>query len=267
MRDRLAAWRNRLVASPAFQRFAAGFPLTRPIATRQSQALFDLCAGFVYAQILAACVKLDLFEMLEPAPLDLPTLASRTGLSEAAAERLLKGAVALKLLERRSGGRYGLAMLGAAMRGNPGIARMIAHHHLLYADLADPVALLRGEVSPTQLSTFWGYAVSPNPSAAAQEAVAAYSALMSAPSISSPTTSSRLMISAAITRCWMSAAGRGPFSAPLPATPPLSASPCSICPPSRIAPQRASLRKGSPPVPVRAAATCIAIRCLKVPIW
>lgn len=178
MRDSLAAWRNRLVASPAFQRFAAGFPLTRPIATRQSQALFDLCAGFVYAQILAACVKLDLFEMLEPAPLDLPTLAGRTGLSEAAAERLLKGAVALKLLERRSGGRYGLAMLGAAMRGNPGIARMIAHHHLLYADLADPVALLRGEVCPTQLSTFWGYAVSPNPSGAAQEAVAAYSALM-----------------------------------------------------------------------------------------
>ena len=38
-----------------FQRFAASFPLTKPIAQRQSQALFDLCAGFVYAQVLQAC--------------------------------------------------------------------------------------------------------------------------------------------------------------------------------------------------------------------
>lgn len=178
MRDRLAAWRNRLVASPAFQRFAAGFPLTRPIATRQSQALFDLCAGFVYAQILAACVELGLFEMLEPEPLDLAGIASRTQLPEAAAVRLLDGAVALDLLERRAGGRYGLAMLGAALRGNPGIARMIAHHRLLYADLADPVGLLRGEGRPTRLEGFWDYATSASPSDAAPEAVAAYSALM-----------------------------------------------------------------------------------------
>lgn len=178
MRDRLAAWRNRLVASPAFQRFAAGFPLTRPIATRQSQALFDLCAGFVYAQILAACVELRLFEMLETEPLDLPAIASRSGLPEPAAERLLKGAVALGLLETRKSGRYGLAMLGAAMRGNPGIASMIAHHRLLYADLADPVALLRGDARPTGLSRFWGYAASPDPAGAETGNVAAYGALM-----------------------------------------------------------------------------------------
>ena len=30
--DRWLAWRNRLVASPRFQRWAAGFPLTRRIA-------------------------------------------------------------------------------------------------------------------------------------------------------------------------------------------------------------------------------------------
>ena len=66
--DRLAGWRNRLVASPRFQRFAASFPLTRPIAQRQSQALFDLCAGFVYAQVLQACVQLDLFRILDEAP-------------------------------------------------------------------------------------------------------------------------------------------------------------------------------------------------------
>ncbi|MFN3674038.1 MAG: methyltransferase, partial [Bosea sp. (in: a-proteobacteria)] len=178
MRDRFAAWRNRLVASPAFQRFAAGFPLTRPIAERQSQALFDLCAGFVYAQILAACVELDLFRMLADGPLALAEIARRSRLPEPAAERLLKGAVALKLIEARSAGRYGLAMLGAAMLGNPGVARMIAHHHLLYRDLADPLALLRGEAEPTRLSRFWAYAAASDPASAPEGEVAAYSALM-----------------------------------------------------------------------------------------
>lgn len=58
--DRILAWRDRLVSRPAFQRFAARFPLTRSIAERQSRAVFDLCAGFVYSQVLAAVVELDL---------------------------------------------------------------------------------------------------------------------------------------------------------------------------------------------------------------
>ena len=145
--DRLARWRNRLVASPRFQRFAASFPLTRPIAQRQSQALFDLCAGFVYAQVLQACVQLDLFRILDEAPRSAAELAPRLSLTEAATERLLGAAAALDLVERRSGGRYGLAMLGGALLGNPGVGAMIAHHPLLYADLADPLALLRGENS------------------------------------------------------------------------------------------------------------------------
>ena len=45
-----------------FQRFAASFALTRPIARRRAGALFDLCAGFVYSQILFACVRLKLFD-------------------------------------------------------------------------------------------------------------------------------------------------------------------------------------------------------------
>lgn len=178
IRDRLAALRNSLVASPRFQRFAAAFPLARPIAERQSQALFDLCAGFVYAQVLAACVKLDLFGLLEREPQTPAELAPRLAMTEAATERLLKAAVALKLLERRSGGRYGLAMLGAALIGNPGVGAMIAHHHLLYADLADPVALLRGESGPTGLSRFWSYATASDPAAGPADESAAYSALM-----------------------------------------------------------------------------------------
>lgn len=176
--DRLAAWRNRLVASPRFQRFSASFPLTRPIARRQSQALFDLCAGFVYAQVLEACVQLDLFRILEPGPRTVADLAPRLGMTEAAAARLLGAAVALKLVERRSGGRYGLDMLGAALLGNPGVGAMIAHHGLLYGDLADPVALLRGEAGPTALSRYWSYAMAEEPADAVGDEVAAYSALM-----------------------------------------------------------------------------------------
>jgi demethylspheroidene O-methyltransferase len=178
-RDRLASLRNRLVASPRFQRFAASFPLTRPIAERQSQTLFDLCAGFVYAQVLSACVTLDLFAILGPAPQTPAELAPRLAMTPDAAERLLKAAAALKLVEPRSGGSYGLAMLGAALIGNPGVGAMIAHHHLLYADLADPLALLRGQAQPTQLSRFWAYAQANEPSEAPARDVAAYSALMS----------------------------------------------------------------------------------------
>lgn len=176
--DRLAGWRNRLVASPRFQRFAASFPLTRPIAQRQSQALFDLCAGFVYSQVLQACIQLDLFWILDAAPRSAAELAPRLSLTEAATERLLGAAAALDLVERRSGGRYGLAMLGAALLGNPGVGAMIAHHPLLYADLADPLALLRGENRPTALSDYWAYATAEQPAAAPPADVAAYSALM-----------------------------------------------------------------------------------------
>jgi demethylspheroidene O-methyltransferase len=54
---------------------------------------------------------------------------------------------------------------------------MIEHHRLLYDDLRDPVALLRGDVR-TRLATFWSYAGGQE--AADTGAVAQYSALMSA---------------------------------------------------------------------------------------
>jgi demethylspheroidene O-methyltransferase len=148
-------WRDRLLADARFQRWAARFFLTRPIARRESRALFDICAGFVYAQVLAACVELDIFTRLAAGPLPSATLARACDLPAPAMELLLDAAVTLRLLERRRGG-IGLGPLGAALRGNPGIAAMVAHHRLFYADVADPVALLRGRVT-TQLSQFWPY--------------------------------------------------------------------------------------------------------------
>ena len=179
-RARWRAFRTRTIARPGFQRWAAGFPLTRRIARANTKALFDLCAGFVYSQTLFACVRLDLFRILADAPLGPETVAARTSLAPARAERLLKAATALDLLVRLPDGRFALADLGAALIGNPSVAAMIEHHALLYADLADPVALLRGETGPTHLSRYWAYAEAARGDPANAEPVAAYGALMGA---------------------------------------------------------------------------------------
>jgi demethylspheroidene O-methyltransferase len=178
--DRWHAVRDFLLSSRRFQRFAAAFPLTRPIARRRAAALFDLCVGFVYSQVLVACVRLRLFAQLQCGPLPVSMLAARASVPTEAMKTLLEAAASLRLLERRSDQRYGLGPLGAAMLGNPGIAAMVEHHAALYADLADPVALLRGEGDERKLSRYWPYAGDSGPSELTREMVSPYTALMSA---------------------------------------------------------------------------------------
>lgn len=144
MIDRWLDWRDRLLSNPAFQRWAAAFPLTRPIARRHARELFDLVGGFVYSQILLACVRLRVFDTLAAGPLSTAELSRRLGLDDAATTRLMAAACALELAQRRRDGRYGLGRLGAPMVGNLAVASLVEHHGALYADLADPVALLRG---------------------------------------------------------------------------------------------------------------------------
>jgi demethylspheroidene O-methyltransferase len=177
LRRRWLAWRNRLLASPRFQHFAAGFVLTRPVARRRARVLFDLVAGFTYSQILAACVQTGLFDVLADGPHDLAAIAARIDLPLAGADRLLRAAAALDLAEP-IGSCWTLGVDGAALRGNRGIAEMVAHHSLLYADLADPVALLRRGGGGGALSRLWHYAEDSGAGDAA--AVADYSALMAA---------------------------------------------------------------------------------------
>jgi demethylspheroidene O-methyltransferase len=179
VRGRWIELRNRLLASPRFQRWAAGFPLTRPIATRRARSLFDLCAGFVYSQILLACVQLRLFPLLAEGPLPVAEIAVRLGLPEAGAGRLLRAAETLGLVERLGPDHYALGAQGAALLGNPGISAMVEHHTMLYADLADPIALLRGDLRETALSGYWPYAVTQQPGGLTEEGVAEYTALMS----------------------------------------------------------------------------------------
>jgi demethylspheroidene O-methyltransferase len=132
-RERWIGWRNGLLADPRFQRWAADFPLTRPIARRRARGLFDLVAGFVYSQTLATCVRLRLFDELRDGPLTTDTLAAKLCLRGDALERLLGAAEALKLVERVGGDRWALGSDGAALLGNAGLSDMIAHHRHLYA--------------------------------------------------------------------------------------------------------------------------------------
>jgi demethylspheroidene O-methyltransferase len=117
----LLAFRDRLLASPTFQAWARRNPLTRAIARRRAAELFDLCAGFVYSQILLACVRLRLFRVLESGPYTPDYLAFKLGLTRAAMLTLLEGAAALDLVQwRRHGELCGLGKHGAALLGNPG---------------------------------------------------------------------------------------------------------------------------------------------------
>ena len=157
LRERWLNWRHRLIASPRFQRWAARFPLTRRLAHRKASQLFSIATGFVYTQVLSACVSLDLFQRLSDGARNVDDLARECGMPREGMLRLLKAGAALELLGDRGNGLFGLGDLGAAMLGNPGVTAMVAHHRQLYRDLADPLALLRGNTD-TELSHFWPYA-------------------------------------------------------------------------------------------------------------
>jgi demethylspheroidene O-methyltransferase len=171
LQARWCAWRDRLLTNPDFQRRATRSWYMRPVARARARDLFDLVAGFTYTQVLLACVRVRAFEVLAEGPRTLAVLARRFDLSLAATERLLGAAVALRLVERRMDGCYGLGPL---------VTAMIEHHAVLYDDLRDPLALMRGEGEAPALSRYWAYATADAPGALPSGEVDAYSALMSA---------------------------------------------------------------------------------------
>jgi demethylspheroidene O-methyltransferase len=152
---------------------------------RRAAQLFDLVSGFVYTQVLLACVRLDLFERIAlEGPLDATTLAQRHGLPPRSAARLLDAAAAIGLLAERGDGRYALGRLGAPMVGNAALAAMVEHHAALYADLRDPLALLRDEGAGSAMAGCWPYVSHQGSYPGAEQlpprVVAEYSALMTA---------------------------------------------------------------------------------------
>lgn len=152
----LSDLRNRVVANPGFRRWAKAFSLTRGQARRNARDLFDLMAGFVYFQTLYTCFTIQLFDFLKEGPQSVEAIAAHADLPPSGADRLARAAASLKLLEPRGGDSYALGPLGAALVGEKGLAAMAEHHQLLYQDLTDPLAVLRGE-PPGKLAAFWGY--------------------------------------------------------------------------------------------------------------
>ncbi|SEN28817.1 demethylspheroidene O-methyltransferase [Palleronia pelagia] len=148
-------WRNRLIASRPFQRWAARFPLTRSHVRNEGTAIFDLVAGFATSQALRALIELRVLHLLRDEPLTAGDAAARLSLPPRRAEVLLRAGVAMGLLRLRRG-RFVTAARGAALLGVPGLEDMIRHHDVLYRDLADPTAFFRGETEP-ELASFWPY--------------------------------------------------------------------------------------------------------------
>ncbi len=167
---------TRLWMNPRFQALAARLPVARRIARSEGEAMFALVGGFVNSQILLALVELRLLEAMVHGPQPVAALARQAGLAEDRMAILLQGAAGLGLLKRRRDGRFALTRQGAVLLGVPGLTGMIRHHAVLYRDLADPVALLRGETE-TELARFWPYVFGANGPIGADVA-ATYSGLM-----------------------------------------------------------------------------------------
>jgi demethylspheroidene O-methyltransferase len=178
--DRMLAWLERLYASPRLYSFSLTNPFTRWVTRRRTQKLFDLMAGFVHTQVMLGCIRLDLFKMLHQAPADLQQIAARVNMPAPVLQRLLLSAVSLGLLECRSQSRFGLGPLGVPLAKHDGIAAMIEHNHLLYADMQDPVGFLNNAWQG-DMAAYWPYAHDAQAaSRAAQDKFSRYSDLMAA---------------------------------------------------------------------------------------
>ncbi len=153
-------WRERIdrwLTDPRLYRWALGNPVGRWITRRRAERLFGLMAGFVHSQVLLGCVRLGLLQAVFERPQTLAELAQRSRMDPDALERLLASAVALQLMDARSGDRFGLGPLGAPLVAHEGLRAMVEHNALLYEDLRDPLSLLHAP-EQTSMHAYWPYA-------------------------------------------------------------------------------------------------------------
>ena len=160
--DRWRTFRNRLLGNADFQRLASALPLANTISRRAFPASLRSARRF---QLFAGAVRLREPRVDRHAgqgPKRAEDIARAIAWPDDRVLILLRAAASLKIFDVTSTGAYDLGIHGAAMAGNPWIAKFVVHHHLLYADLADPLALLRGDVPETPLRGFWSYAGKPD---------------------------------------------------------------------------------------------------------
>ncbi|EAU40220.1 Hydroxyneurosporene methyltransferase CrtF [Fulvimarina pelagi HTCC2506] len=148
--------RNRILLDQRFHKLAMKFGIGRFFARRSAQKLFDLTAGFIYSQVLAAGIRAGLFEHLAKGPTSPAETARAIGLPDDGTRRLLAASASLDLADKLSDGRFMLGPQGAALLANPGIAAMVRHHDAIYADLADPLKALETR-GGGELAKLWDY--------------------------------------------------------------------------------------------------------------
>lgn len=175
----LARWvrslRNTLYSSLRFQDIAARLPILSRVSYKEGEAIFQLMSGFVDTQVLLSFVRLRILDDLTDAPQSLEALAERASMDPYKMELLCRAGQAIGLV-RIKRGRVHIARRGLLVRSLPGIADLIDHHTVLYQDLADPIALLRGQSDP-ELARFWPYVFGAGQELDADQ-VARYSGLM-----------------------------------------------------------------------------------------
>ncbi|MDH4440362.1 MAG: methyltransferase [Rhizobium sp.] len=176
MRWRL--WRNRQIASARFRSLMARLPLTRWIAQRKANQLFQLTAGFVHSQILSACVRFGILEHLIDRTLSTAQLAAACQLTHERMRLLLDQAGRLGLVVQPKPGLWMLDDAGAVVAADAGLRAMILHHDALYRDLTDPESLWRSEKPDTELRRYWAYVRGDAPNTVTAEQAAPYSLLM-----------------------------------------------------------------------------------------
>ncbi|MEM6637794.1 MAG: methyltransferase [Pseudomonadota bacterium] len=136
----------------------------------------DLVAGFVHTQVLLALVELNILERIRGKAMTAEALTEGTDIAPQRMAALLQAGASLGLLRRSRRGKFVASRRGAALLGVPGLIPMIRHNRLLYRDLEDPVALMKGTVQ-SELAAFWPY-VHGAGAATDGEAAANYSDLM-----------------------------------------------------------------------------------------
>jgi demethylspheroidene O-methyltransferase len=151
---------TRLALSPRFHRLAARIPGLRWKARTEGAELFSILSGFVQSQALVALVEARVMHFLASGPMETEELSRRCAVPPASLLVLLRAGAALKLVSQDRKGRWHLAPRGAAFLTVPGLEPMVQHHHVLYGDLADPLAFFRGQTE-TALVGFWPYVFGP----------------------------------------------------------------------------------------------------------
>ena len=156
--DRFRLLRNRLISAPAFRRIATAVPGLRSITNGRAEDLFAIVSGFVRSQLLFTLVEHGVLERIARQPCSTEEIAAGCGFRAERLEPLLVAARGMGLTARLDSGLWTTGDQGAVVASDPGLRAMIRHHHLLYADLADPAALLEGRSAETRLSGYWAYA-------------------------------------------------------------------------------------------------------------